>query len=71
MFPPELPHRCIRLLTDPGDVVLDCFMGSGTTAIAAVELERRFVGIEKFAEYVDVATENVDRARRKHDEAAA
>jgi DNA modification methylase len=55
MFPLELPRRCIRLLTDPGDTVLDCFMGSGTTALAAVQEGRRFIGIERVEEYVAAA----------------
>lgn len=38
MFPIELPRRLIRMLSDQGETVLDCFMGSGTTALAAVEL---------------------------------
>src|SRR5205823_605111 len=46
MFPLELPRRCIQLLTDPGGVVLDCFVGSGTTAIAAAGLHRQFIGFE-------------------------
>lgn len=62
MFPIELPSRCIRLLTDPGDVVLDCFMGSGTTARAARQLDRHFVGIERLAEYVQLAKESLDSA---------
>ncbi len=45
-FPVELPRRAIRLLTDPGDIVLDCFMGSGTTAVAAVQEGRQYIGIE-------------------------
>jgi DNA modification methylase len=59
MFPVELPRRCIRLLTDPGDVVLDCFMGSGTTALAAVETGRDYIGIELFEEYACAARELV------------
>lgn len=45
-FPLELPRRVIRLLTDPGEIVLDCFLGSGTTAIAALKENRQFIGIE-------------------------
>lgn len=56
MFPRELPERCIRLLTDPGDFVLDCFMGSGTTALAALRTGRNYLGIELFGEYVELAT---------------
>ena len=54
-FPLELPSRVIRLLTDPGDVVLDCFLGSGTTAVAAARLNRRYVGIELQERYVALA----------------
>ena len=59
MFPIELPLRCIRLLTDPGDVVLDCFMGSSTTARAAAATGRHFIGIERIPEYVTVAEANL------------
>lgn len=54
-FPLELPRRLIRLLTDPGDTVLDCFAGSGTTAQAAILEERHYIGIDKVREYVDLA----------------
>ena len=45
-FPKPLPSWFIKLFTDPDDVVLDPFIGSGTTAFAAIELGRRAVGIE-------------------------
>ena len=63
-FPVELPTRVIRLLTDPGDVVLDCFMGSGTTAVAAARLDRRCVGIELRPEYVETARRRLAEERR-------
>lgn len=58
-FPLELPSRVIRLLTDPGDVVLDCFMGSGTSAVAAATLARRYIGIEMEDRYVKLARRRV------------
>lgn len=61
-FPIELPTRCIKMLTDPGDVVLDCFMGSGTTAIAAERLARKYIGIEKEQQYVTLARNQVTAA---------
>lgn len=64
-FPIELPRRAIRLLTDPGDTVLDCFLGSGTTAIAAIQEGRHFIGIEKIQEYVTLARRACDAAKRK------
>jgi modification methylase len=54
-FPVELPKRVIALYTQPGDVVLDPFMGSGSTAIAAVQSGRRYVGYELSAEYCALA----------------
>lgn len=54
-FPLELPLRVIRLLTDPGEIVLDCFMGSGTTALAAVQSGRQFIGVELQDNYVELA----------------
>ena len=61
-FPSELPRRCIRLFTMPGDIVLDCFMGSGTTAMSALREERHYIGIEKEAKYVEMAKRSLKRA---------
>lgn len=46
-FPTELPRRCILLFTDPGGEVVDPFIGSGTTMVAAEKLGRRCVGLER------------------------
>jgi DNA modification methylase len=54
-FPPEIPKLCILAATRPGDVVLDPFLGSGTTAAVALEFGRRYIGIELKAEYVELA----------------
>ena len=56
-YPVELPQRLIELLTYEGDVVLDPFMGSGSTAVAAVRTGRRYVGFDTDADYVRAATE--------------
>jgi DNA modification methylase len=63
-FPIELPRRLIRLLSAPGDLVLDPFIGSGTTAVAAIELSRRFMGFELMPEYVRLAQTAVEAASR-------
>lgn len=63
-FPRELPARLIRLLTDEGDTILDCFMGSGTTGEAALAEGRHYIGIEKEEQYVDLARENIAKIRR-------
>jgi DNA modification methylase len=59
MFPIELPRRCIRLLTDADEIVLDCFMGSGTTAMAALGEGRHFIGIELFEDYAEAASKKL------------
>ena len=64
MFPLELPTRVIRLLTQPGDTVLDPFVGSGTTAVAAIRVGRHYIGIDKEARYVEMATRACATAQR-------
>jgi site-specific DNA-methyltransferase (adenine-specific) len=59
-FPVELPRRLIELYTFEGDLVLDPFMGAGTSAVAAVESGRHYVGYEVNPEYVALATERLD-----------
>ena len=54
-FPVELPYRLIQLYTFEGEVVLDPFMGSGQTGLAAIKANRRYVGYEINAEYVRLA----------------
>ena len=54
-FPLELPRRVIRMLTDPGETVLDCFVGSGTTAVAAILEGRHYLGIDLTEKYVKAA----------------
>lgn len=54
-FPVELPRRAIKLFTEPGEIVLDCFMGSGTTAVAAINEGRQYIGIEKQEQSVTIA----------------
>ena len=58
-FPLELPRRVIKLLSDEGDTVLDCFMGSGTSAIAALTEKRRYISIDKELKYVQLAEKNI------------
>ena len=66
-FPVELPRRLIELYTYRGDLVLDPFMGSGSTAVAAVRTERHFVGFDTDPDYVALAERRVGRgAGRRH-----
>ena len=63
MFPKELASRVIRLYTDEGDIILDPFLGSGTTAIAAIEAKRNFIGIEMIGKYAAIAKKNIKNAQ--------
>lgn len=54
VFPYELPYKHILSWSNEGDVILDPFVGSGTTAIAARDLNRHYIGIEKNAEYCEI-----------------
>ena len=58
-FPKTLPNWFIRLLTDPGDSVLDPFAGSGTTLVAAEELGRHGIGIDTSQEYCELMHERL------------
>ena len=60
MFPVELPKRLIKMLSYEGDLVLDPFMGIGTTGVACVELKRRFIGIELSEDYYNSAKERLN-----------
>lgn len=68
-FPVELPQRLVELYTYRGDVVLDPFMGSGSTAVAALRTGRRFVGYDTDPGYVDAAMRRVEAERARLDTA--
>lgn len=60
-LPIPLLERIVLMSTDPGDVVLDPFLGTGTTAVAAKTLSRHFVGIELDPEYVKIASDKLEQ----------
>ena len=63
--PLALMRWLVRLITPPGGLVLDPFVGSGTTGIACVQEQRRFVGIEREAEYVQIAEARIAAAAER------
>ena len=64
-FPVELPRRLIELYTFKGDVVLDPFIGSGSTAVAAIRTGRHFVGYDTDADYLALAAKRIEEALRQ------
>lgn len=62
-FPDRLAQDHILSWTNPGDLVTDCFSGSGTTAVACERLGRRWIGIEISKEYCDIAVKRIERER--------
>ena len=62
-YPVELPQRLIELYTYRDDLVLDPFMGSGTTAVAAIRTDRHYVGFDTDADYARAARERAQAAR--------
>lgn len=54
-FPTELVDRCVKITSAPGDLVLDPFLGSGTTALSAGALNRRFCGVELNPDYLGMS----------------
>ena len=59
-FPLDVPLACILLSTKENDIVLDCFMGSGNTALACKMLNRDFIGIDIMKEYVEMTKKRLD-----------
>ncbi len=64
-FPVELPQRFIQLYTFEGEVVLDPFMGSGQSAIAAMQGNRKYVGYEVKPDYVRLAERRIDQFKKE------
>ena len=64
-FPEELPYRCMKLHSWQDDLIFDPFMGSGTTAVAADRLGRKFFGCDILEEYVAMANDRIEADREK------
>ncbi len=60
-FRVELPFRLIQLFTQPGDLILDPFMGSGSTALAALSAGRKYVGFEINEYYIEIANQRISK----------
>ena len=65
--PVSLFEHLIKLVTREGQIVLDPFLGSGTTGISAIKTGREFIGIDKGAEYLEIAKKRIEYWRNKND----
>jgi site-specific DNA-methyltransferase (adenine-specific) len=65
--PIEVMEWCLRQLPDDAQTILDPFMGSGTTGVAAVQMGRDFIGIEREPKYFDIAVRRIEEAQRQTD----
>ena len=63
--PLSLFQYIIQLVTKPGSIVLDPFIGSGTTAVACKQLKRNFIGVEINRQYIDIAVKRLNNTKTK------
>lgn len=64
-FPEELPRRLINLYSFKGDIVLDPFVGSGTTCVSAIKSDRSYIGYDTNASYIELARDRIEEAKEK------
>ena len=65
VFPEELAVKIIKNFSREGDTILDCFLGTGTTGIAAKNLNRNFIGIEKDEAYFEIAKQRIETTAKQ------
>ncbi|WP_396149440.1 DNA-methyltransferase [Flavobacterium sp.] len=66
VFPDKIPLDFIRVFCPPGGVVLDPFMGSGSTAVAAIQTGRNYIGYDISSEYIEIANERIKIEKNQH-----
>ena len=64
-FSLDIPDKAIKFMTYKDDLVLDPFMGSGTTAVSCINLDRRYIGFEISKKYFDIANKRIDKVLSK------
>ena len=64
IMPKEIPYRLIKMFSFVGDIVLDCFAGSGTTLMVAKDLKRNYIGYELYKQYKPVIIDKVNSVNR-------
>ena len=63
-YPERLIERIIGCSTNENDVVLDPFIGSGTTAVVAKKMNRNYIGYEIIQEYIDISNQRINNCKR-------
>lgn len=63
----EVADWFIKNFTKEGDIVLDPFLGTGTTAVSCVEQNRHYIGFEISEKYLEIADERIEKAKRSRD----
>ena len=66
--PVALLEYLVKTYTNENEIVLDNCMGSGSTGIACINTNRKFIGIEKEEKYFNIAKERIEKAEKEHDE---
>lgn len=66
IFPLEIPSFCVEVFSNEGDLVYDPFMGSGTTAVACVDLKRNYVGTDISKDYIQLAEKRIHEHKNKN-----
>lgn len=64
--PQKLMVELVKLFTNPGELILDTFMGSGSTGVAAVSSGRKFIGIERDPEYFEICCSRIEAAQKEN-----
>ena len=59
--PLDLINRLVEMASKPGDVILDPFIGAGTTAVAAILLKRKIIGIDTKKEYIKITNDRISK----------
>lgn len=65
--PVSILKKMIQIASNPGDIIFDPFMGVGSTGVAALEMDRRFIGVELEEDYFKAAEKRLDNVMKEHD----
>lgn len=67
-FPEEIPRRCIEAFSNPGDIILDPYSGTGTTAVVAKKMNRKYLGVDISENYNNIARNRLNKQKSMKDQ---